>query len=131
MNPSTFLFFDPNASYKYGFKGLGENGMLGDYFYGTNGLSLPILDDVVGYFSRTELHILNGDRDDGVGDDRPAAMAQGRNRHERSRNYQAHVSKMPNVTFDVVAGASHSFKAMLCSPIGLQCASLAIRLPPS
>lgn len=54
----------------------------------------------------------------------------GRNRLERSRRYQQHVAAFSNVTFDIVPGVSHSFKGMLCSPLGQQRAFF-FRQPPS
>lgn len=72
MNPSTFLYFDQGAPYKYGFKKM-DDGIMGNYVVA----ELPFEGIVEFFESRGAIHVLNGALDDGVGDDRSEAMAQG------------------------------------------------------
>ncbi|GAC94298.1 hypothetical protein PHSY_001869 [Pseudozyma hubeiensis SY62] len=71
------------------------------------------------------IHLIHGEADLGVGDDRPEAMAQGAHRLERARNYHAHlfqmetkVDQLPSVrrwTIDWAPGVKHDGRATATS----------------
>ncbi|KAJ9475858.1 hypothetical protein PHBOTO_005921 [Pseudozyma hubeiensis] len=130
MNPASYLYFDSHRSgppapgmnvYKYGFQELLTK--IPSY------PSLQERQDPHFYLARMlrerTIHLIHGEADLGVGDDRPEAMAQGATRLDRARNYHAHllqmgmrVDQLPPVrrwTVDWAPGVKHDGRAMATS----------------
>ncbi|KAK0526184.1 hypothetical protein OC842_005274 [Tilletia horrida] len=147
-NPSTFLYLDgdrprPGSNdddddakhvegynhYKYGLEGIDDS--LGEYFrlLGTaqqGGKALWRR-----FTQEREVHYIEGDRDHGVGDERPQAYAQGKDRIDRLKNYIAWASSPERGghwpeghTVEWAPGVAHDAGGILKSEAGLRRAFL-------
>ncbi|PWN52474.1 hypothetical protein IE53DRAFT_367177 [Violaceomyces palustris] len=115
FNPATLLYFDNRRKgpacqgmneYKYGFEKIDQH-----LDYG------PVLrwqlKDPTEYLKRYKTrraHLLHGMEDQGTGDERPPAMAQGSTRLQRAKNYSDHLEtyvRSENNTVDFVPKVSH------------------------
>ncbi|SPO48721.1 uncharacterized protein PSANT_06412 [Moesziomyces antarcticus] len=121
MNPATFLYLTPERPgpacpdmdiYKYGLEGVDSALSC----YGAVGDRTMLARR---WLSERVVHFLHAEHDRGVGDERPPALAQGANRLERARHYQAHLEALakqaglpPKWTVDWIPHATHDGLAM-------------------
>ncbi|KAK0565910.1 hypothetical protein OC861_003498 [Tilletia horrida] len=145
-NPSTLLYLDgdrprhdPDSTsaklvdgynhYKYGLEGIAD--MLGEYYRSLSvaGVGGQLLWER--FALGRKVHYINGDLDHGIGDERPQAFAQGKDRMDRLKNYIKWAS-MPTRGGDFPAlhtvewaeGVQHEAKDILKSEPGLHRAFL-------
>ncbi|PWN98330.1 hypothetical protein FA09DRAFT_329926 [Tilletiopsis washingtonensis] len=122
-NPSTYLWLDDKRpgvqspdqnKYKYGLDGMRE----------ALAIYEPAQHDAAELWTRyatRTVHYLHGDADNGKGDGRAAAMAQGKNRKQRAHNWHAFIASRGTPaghTEDWVPGVGHDGGGMFASTAG-------------
>lgn len=129
MNPSTFLYLDrqrpvPGRAGRFAVPEGVED--FNRYKYGLDRLNHYMKARGIAAITSTmmgrRVHYLGGTLDMGTKnlDQRPGAMAQGRNRFERWKNYRLYVTRFPRwrrqAVFQAVPGIGHSGSRMFNSP---------------
>jgi len=112
MNPSTYLYLKEEVPYKYGLAGRQKAFAHYSHAASMNAQELMLR------FKQRRVHYLHGERDAGTGDERPLAMAQGKNRIERSKNWCDHLHSLvwPALhTFAYIPNVGHDAGKMMAS----------------
>lgn len=112
MNPSTYLYINDDVPYKYGLAGRQIA------FAHYSSAALTSTQELTFRFRQKTVHYLHGENDLGTGDERPLAMAQGKNRLERSKNWCNHLHSLvwpATHTFAYVPNAGHDAGKMMAS----------------
>ncbi|PWN34222.1 uncharacterized protein FA14DRAFT_156886 [Meira miltonrushii] len=112
MNPSTYLYLRDDIPYKYGLAGRQKA-----FAHYSSAASIST-QELTLRFRQRKVHYLHGERDLGTGDERPLAMAQGRNRFERSQNWCNHLHSLvwpATHTFAYVPNVGHDAGKMMAS----------------
>ena len=112
MNPSTYLYLKDDIPYKYGLAGRQKA------FVHYSPAASTSVQELTLRFRQRRLLYLHGERDFGTGDERPLAMAQGKNRFERSKNWCNHLHSLvwPALhTFAYVPNVGHDAGKMMAS----------------